>query len=816
MWYTFALMLLFAASSLFAQVSSGGQPPSQQLGLRGQIPTITLPGVEVEELLAEDALAPKEEPARFGWPAEVNLDFKEKALRQSLPDGSTLWRLRFYSPGAYSLNLVYENFLLPSGGELYLYNDDGSMQIGAFTDANNKVDGSFATQPLSGEAITLEYHEAADLAFPAQFRIKRVIHAYRNLFGVNALSEFNDSGSCNINVACTQGDDWTDEIRSVAMILTSGGWRICTGSLVNNTAEDGSQYFLTANHCLGGESSWIFMFNYQSPSCSNINGPTTDTVQGATLRATNSTSDFALLELSEEIPEDYDVYYAGWNREDLAAASACCIHHPSGDIKKISFENQAVISDAYLGNSGQANSHWKVSDWDEGTTEGGSSGSPLYDPEHRVIGQLHGGYAACGNNLADWYGKFSLSWDNGSSASSRLRDWLDPLGTSALTLDGYNPGAALRVELMGMELSGDSDGDGVAEPGESVQLIATLHNDGNETLTGLTGELSCDSQWITVTQASSDWPSIPVDGSASSSTEFELLISADAPAVIDTELWLNLSHNGLLRTVSTAFSVGRDTLYFSDLEGDTSEWTHESAPSWADNWHLSTEDSSSPSNAFKCGSTGTGNYGNSLDARLISPVLQLSESCHLHFQHRIVAEVSGMWADSAYDGGILELSADGVSWQQLFPEEGAYNCGIRSTSNGPFEGATACWSGSLSWQEVSVDLSDWDGQQVQLRFRFGSDDNTAREGWYIDDLLLSGARLSLVPEAIQDLSIVPQPNGTLLLGWSPVNGADRYRIETTEDPLAGWTLLGECAGTEFTVTQESGVHLYRLVCLAEE
>ena len=617
-------------------------------------------------------------------------------------------------------------------------------------------------------------------------------------------------------MACTQGDDWRDEIRSVAMILTSGGWRICTGALVNNTAEDGTQYFLTANHCLGGETSWIFMFNYQSPFCTNSNGPTTDTVQGAILRATNTASDFALLELTEEIPDDYEVYYAGWNREDVAAESAVGIHHPSGDIKKISVENQAVISDRYLGNSGVTASHWKVSDWDEGTTEGGSSGSPLYDPQHRVIGQLHGGYAACGNNSADWYGKFAMSWDYGSSSSSRLNDWLDPLGTDPLNLDGWNPGSGLRLGLDEMELRGDTDGDGLAEPGETIQLAFRLINNGNEDLSGVTGVLSCSNEWITVTQANSNWSSIPVDDVAWCNTEFELSLSGDGPSVLDTDLLLTLSDGDMECAVSAEFSIGRVTLYTEDLEGDTSAWTHEAAEGWGDNWHLSTEESASPDHAFKCGSTTTGNYASNLDALLLSPEYLLSENCRLHFQHRMEAEASGMYADSAYDGGLLELrDAEGV-WQQLFPDVGAYTHGIRGTNTGPFDGGTACWSGTTSWQESSVDLSEWDGQLVQFRFRFGSDANTADEGWYIDDLLIDGAPLGAQVQPVEDLLLTPQRNGTVLLSWGAAQSASSYRIDVCYNMGGDWLPLAETEACEWVVRQQEGVHLYRVVSLSAE
>ena len=101
------------------------------------------------------------------------------------------------------------------------------------------------------------------------------------------------------------------------MILSGGGFRLCTGSLVNNVRQDLTPYFLTANHCLGGESNWIFMFNYESSGCNNQNGPTFMTVQGSTLLDNSASSDYAILRLEEEIPDTYEVHYAGWDALSL-------------------------------------------------------------------------------------------------------------------------------------------------------------------------------------------------------------------------------------------------------------------------------------------------------------------------------------------------------------------------------------------------------------------------------------------------------------------------------------------------------------------
>ncbi len=439
-----ATIALAFISVSFAQVSAGGEPYSFSHNVRGEIQTVTMPEVDVESLLMEDEDAPKDEPFRFGYPNPVNYNLTNSGTWEDLPDGSRLWRLRIVSPGAQSINLIYDRFHLPPGGEFFVYNEDRTTVYGAFTEQNNKPHYEFATTPTPGDVTILEYvHPGGDLS-DTEISITSVIHGYRNIFQLMERN-FGDSGACNNNVNCPEGDPWQDEKRSVAMILLSSGFRICTGAMVNNVRQDLTPYFLTANHCLGGENTWIFMFNYESPSCNNVDGPTTYTVQGSTLIANNSPSDFALLELQETPPESYNIHYAGWSAVETPPQQPVCIHHPSGDIKKITFDYDVGISDGWTIDDG---SHWRIADWEDGTTEPGSSGSPLFDSDHRIVGQLHGGQASCSNNVNDYYGKFSYSWNLGGSPSSRLRDWLDPDNTGTLVLDGID-----AVDLPSPELS---------------------------------------------------------------------------------------------------------------------------------------------------------------------------------------------------------------------------------------------------------------------------------------------------------------------------------------------------------------------------
>jgi hypothetical protein len=119
------------------------------------------------------------------------------------------------------------------------------------------------------------------------------------------------------------------------------------------------------------------------------------------------------------------------------------IHHPNCDEKAISFNHDPITVTSYLGESTPGDgTHWRIDEWEDGTTEPGSSGSGIWDPNHRLVGQLHGGYASCTSITSDWYGRLSKSWNGGASDNTRLRTWLDPQGTGVLVKDGVDPQAS--------------------------------------------------------------------------------------------------------------------------------------------------------------------------------------------------------------------------------------------------------------------------------------------------------------------------------------------------------------------------------------
>lgn len=436
-----SLCLTFLIQSLLGQIASPGTPRSTSVNMPRPA-SVMLPTIKRQQLITEDE-TDKELglPPRFGEKLPLNLDLNNSGTWTNLSDGSRVWRLRVVAREAHSINFVFDTFILPPGGELFAYNDDHSYQIGAFTQKNMQPDYKFATAPVKGEAVTLELYEPAQYRGKSRLTVAYAVHAYRNLFDEadQVLRDFGDSGSCNNDVECKKAG-WEDQISSVGIIIVSGN-RTCSGAMINNTLNDGTPYFLTADHCMGGAaggsvlSTWVFVFNYESPTCNGPDGNLSQSVSGGVVRAVFSDSDLALIELNSPPPAIYNVFYSGWDKRNIPADSSVAIHHPSNDVKKISFNNDVNVGSPGL--SGVPNSHWQVTEWEDGTTEGGSSGSPLYNQDKRIVGQLHGGGAACSRpNDEDEYGKLSMSWDGGGTAATRLSDWLDPAQSGDLFIDG--------------------------------------------------------------------------------------------------------------------------------------------------------------------------------------------------------------------------------------------------------------------------------------------------------------------------------------------------------------------------------------------
>jgi len=430
-------------------VLAGGRPVAELFSVAplAEIKLIESPLTDLKPVRAEDEIRDAlGEPPRFAIAQPVWVTPDTDGTWEEPRDGLLVWRVRIASPGALSLNLGFERFHLPADAQLSVYDANSRARIRPFTRADHAEHGQLWTPVLLTDEVVVELAVAAADRADVVLVLSSINAGYR-FFGETGEAGGTRSGSCNVDVVCPQGDDWRDEIPASGVYTIGGTWT-CSGSMVNNTSFDQTPYFLTAAHCgisSGNAATVVVYWNFENSTCrppgSGASGGPGDGslsqfTTGSTLRANYSTSDVTLIQMNNAPNPTWNISFAGWDATGADATSAVAIHHPNTDEKRISFESQPTTTTSYLGSAVPGNgTHVRVADWDLGTTEPGSSGSPLFNQDHRIIGQLHGGYAACGNELDDWYGKFSVSWTGGGTAATRLRDWLDPGNTGALVLD---------------------------------------------------------------------------------------------------------------------------------------------------------------------------------------------------------------------------------------------------------------------------------------------------------------------------------------------------------------------------------------------
>lgn len=440
-----AVALLLLATPLAAQISFGGHPYGDKAEKRGMPPAVVeeFPALDHDRLIAEDEAryaSGVKGPFRFGFEHAVHLSLDNSGSWATMPNGDRVWRLMLHCPGALSINLQWSEYIIPEGARMFIYNEAGQVR-GGFTAGSNPGHTAFGTAPLGGDRLTVEYIEPPGLAGQGRLTISNVVHGYRYI-GVGAKSgeqrDFGDSGPCNVNTICPEGDDWRAEIRSVARIMLGGG--LCSGSLLNNCANDSTPYFLTARHCTVDNetnASWVFLFNWESPVCDPTeNAPMDHTITGCDKLLEWQGTDGSFLRLSSTPPEEFEPYFSGWDASGATPDTIVGIHHPRGDIKKICSSFGPIGQDNINAGSGDADC-WHAPQWDIGTTEQGSSGSAIWDQNHRVIGQLYGGQASCSNNVNDYYGRFDVLFPH-------ISEWLGECGD---TLNGFDPDAFIPVPL---------------------------------------------------------------------------------------------------------------------------------------------------------------------------------------------------------------------------------------------------------------------------------------------------------------------------------------------------------------------------------
>jgi len=448
-------LLLFAGSIVVqAQLCYSGRPIFAGQTTEHNVPVITLPSFDETAFRCEIEKGNHWfKTLLFARDFKVSYQTGNSGLWTTTDDGNSIWRLGFYSPGARSMAVSFSTFDIPSEGKVFVHSRDGTEWLGAFTRRSSGRNNDLSVAPVTGDMLFIEFQVPTSMVQQCRLTVGMVSHGFDYPAGekIKADSLAQSSGFCQVDINCPEGYDWQVEKRAVCRILlhkffvlhpgdTVRWMEICSGVLVNNTRNDNRPLLLTANHCIrnGYEAgNAVFFFGYESPSCDGPDGFNKNSLFGSTLLATSDKIDFALVELDQDPPLSYEPYFAGWNRSPTAPQRTVCIHHPQGDVKKIALDNDPPFISTYSGFDNE--SCWLIDHWETGTTESGSSGSPLFGTDHYVIGVLSGGLATCVNPVTDYFCRFSVAWDSYPDSLSQLKYWLDPIGNGRVAMPGQDP-----------------------------------------------------------------------------------------------------------------------------------------------------------------------------------------------------------------------------------------------------------------------------------------------------------------------------------------------------------------------------------------
>ena len=476
-----ALLMGLYAPAARAQLSAGGNP----VGYKLQSPSVlsqSAPAGAATALVLTGGVPDEAPQAQAGAPGlralhlpsvTYSLESRPHALQgewRPNPSGEGyVWQARVAVPEGNAAQFYFSRFHLQEGQRLFLLSADNGSKLGAFTQINNTPYHDLATAPLIGSEFMIEF-QAPAIVSPLPFTLGSVTATLRAAgepwFTLRNLE-------CAPNVI-NYTPKWGNQIRSVVLMIVRGKIA-CTGALINNTAQDGKAYVLTASHCMNNSFAYrgdreyitrsaresVFFFNFFSPTDEPfMRGIEEQTLSGARIVALDEEHDLCLLEITGVdpnapagtcgIPPAYRPYFSGWNHSlTPPQESVVGLHHPMASVQRYSVCTQPVrMADYLVQDIEWRNRHWQIAHWEVGTTAGGSSGSPLFNTQGEIIGALSGGGSYCPPSVStpDYYYSIATCWQNASAPDSvQLAPFLDPKGTGAESLAGYDPFATQPV-----------------------------------------------------------------------------------------------------------------------------------------------------------------------------------------------------------------------------------------------------------------------------------------------------------------------------------------------------------------------------------
>ena len=388
------------------------------------------------------------------------------------PSGERAWQGVLQLEEAGWNTLYFDQYQLNRGDMLFITNEEGEVR-GAFTEANNVSSHSLTTAPLYGERLIVYYYPASGERRALPWRLSTITTALLTAVGEElppTVGGHKGPGSPWFTVKgleCAEATVRHPEVERIArseILLVVRGRFFSSGTLINNSRQDGEALVLTAAHCLNASYEFrdldyvrqsaeqsVFYFNYFSPTGDPlINGIEEQTLAGAELVAYNEEHDMCLLRITGvrpdvpqgqcAIPPSYRPYLAGWNAERDFPVPVIGIHHPKASVRRYNRADEKPPLESYDMTSVPVrwiNSHLHIKKWDIGTTAGGSSGSGLFDKNHHLIGALTGGSSYCGTPYNDYYYALSEAF-TGYPDDKCLKPHLAPTSDQTI-LEGLDP-----------------------------------------------------------------------------------------------------------------------------------------------------------------------------------------------------------------------------------------------------------------------------------------------------------------------------------------------------------------------------------------